>query len=137
MFCTIFEKCQKRIKFYQVRRLDAVISLNIIRRQKRIRLYQIRRLDAIRSLNIIIRQNVCVVNLEVQTCSPSYSDLRISLVPLRYPVVKNLKVGIKHLSSNLKIPTLDIEIKRSRLMILHTKVQYGCIRSKIRIRSRR
>ena len=34
----------------------------------------------------------------------------------------NFNYRIKHLSSNLKVPILDIKIRRSRLTILHTKV---------------
>ena len=37
------------------------------------------------------------------------------------PCRDNLNLGVKYLSSNLKVPTLDIEIKNLKLTILHTK----------------
>ena len=69
---------------------------------------------------------VCDKCSEVRTfvlCwSPSFTNLRINLIPLRYPVMfisyrYNLNWLIKHWSSNLKVPTLDVDIKCLRLTI--------------------
>ena len=68
---------------------------------------------------MIRSQDFWVVNLGIKHWSPSYADQQTNLIPLWYPVMvilcrDNLKWGIKHWSSNLKEPTLDIEIMRSR-----------------------
>ncbi len=47
-----------------------------------------------------------------------HADLRIKLIPLRCPMM-----GIPSRDKfDLKIPTLDIKIKSSRLWIIHAKV---------------
>lgn len=59
------------------------------------------------------------VTLEIKHLSSSYGDMRISLIPLRYSVVVILSRNNLNqaLSSNLKVPNLDIKIKRSRLTL--------------------
>ena len=71
------------------------------------------------------------VNLVIKHWSPSYVDLRINSIPLRYPMVVKLcrddfNLGIEHWSSNLKIPTLDIEIKCSNLTISTLDIEIKC-----------
>ena len=69
---------------------------------------------------LIWSRNFWIGNLRIKYWSPSYADQRINKIPLRYPVVfrpcrDNFKWGIKHVSSNSKVPTLNIEIKRSKI----------------------
>ena len=46
---------------------------------------------------------------------------KCSCTPLN-PYMDNFRKGINHLSLNLKVPVLDIEIKRLRLTRLYIKV---------------
>ena len=57
------------------------------------------------------------MNLGIKHWIPFYPDIRINFITLRYPVMiipcrDNFNWGINHWSSNLKVLTLDIKIKR-------------------------
>ena len=87
-------------------------------------------------------QNVCFVNLEIKHWSPYYADMRIDLIPLRYPVVviscrDNLDWGIKHLSSKFKSVHIRYRDKWFEIIDIHffigfwkfqyTKLLYGML----------
>ena len=72
-------------------------------------------------------KHFCIVNLEIK-----HHDLHliqiyrfISWLVVVKPFRDNFNWGIKQFSSNL-VPTLNIEIKCSRLRILHTKIPTSC-----------
>ena len=73
------------------------------------------------------KSEVCVVNLWIKHWSPSTADLRINLIPLRYPVVvipcrDNFNWSFKHWFSNMKVTTLDFKINHSRITISKHKL---------------
>jgi len=65
----------------------------------------------------------CLVKLWIKHWSLSFADLQIS--PLRYPCIVVIPCWeIKHSSSNLKLPTLNIKIKRPKLTLFHPKASF-------------
>ena len=118
--------------------LKVILTMMIFRRAKRRNMERLAlacggvAMNSVDELgNYILLQKSELVNLEIKFSSPSDADLRINLIPFRFPLMglpcwDNFNWGIKHWFKNIQFGYRDQAYKRNSI---YTKVytsEYDC-----------